>query len=327
MTRYIIIGAGAVGASLAAELHLAGVPYALVGRGAQIAHLKTRGLVYDRPSGPKRVPVVAFGQGEIALDPGDILLLAVKTQDAEAAAAHWATVPVRGGGVGADLPIVTLQNGLAAEAIVARRFDRVYAASILTPATYLETGRVSVQAAPQIASVVLGRFPTGRDTVSAQIVADLARANILAEERADMPRWKAAKLLHNVKNVLEIFAGDDAAVAQAAARIEAEARAVLHAAGYDPAQARERQVSLSGWRILRDPAVRGQQSTWQSFARGASSEVDYLNGEIALLGVLHGVPTPWNRAVQKLAARLAATGGAPGSLDIAELDAQPAETA
>ncbi len=50
MTRYIIIGAGAVGASLAAQFELTGIDYALVGRGAQIRHIIDQGLTYQRPS-------------------------------------------------------------------------------------------------------------------------------------------------------------------------------------------------------------------------------------------------------------------------------------
>jgi len=52
MTRYIIIGAGAVGASLAAEFETHDIPYVLVGRGAQIAHIAAHGLSYRRPREP-----------------------------------------------------------------------------------------------------------------------------------------------------------------------------------------------------------------------------------------------------------------------------------
>jgi len=52
----------------------------------------------------------------------------------------------------------------------------------------------------------------------------------------------------------------------------------------------------------------GQQSTWQSLARGSSHEVDFLNGEVALLGRLHGVPTPFNAAIQQTVGRLAQPG-------------------
>jgi len=49
VTRYVIIGAGAVGASLAAQFELSGIKYALVGRGAQIASIIEQGLSYHAP--------------------------------------------------------------------------------------------------------------------------------------------------------------------------------------------------------------------------------------------------------------------------------------
>ncbi|MDT7574902.1 MAG: thiosulfate/3-mercaptopyruvate sulfurtransferase, partial [Pseudonocardiales bacterium] len=49
--RYVVIGAGAVGATLAAELHLAGIATVLVARGAHLAALRTAGLRYLRPDG------------------------------------------------------------------------------------------------------------------------------------------------------------------------------------------------------------------------------------------------------------------------------------
>ena len=56
-------------------------------------------------------------------------------------------------------------------------------------------------------------------------------------------------------------------------------------------------------------------STWQSLARGASTtEVDWLNGEIVLLGRLHGVPTPVNSLLCDVTRWAAATGVAPRSL-------------
>ena len=49
-------------------------------------------------------------------------------------------------------------------------------------------------------------------------------------------------------------------------------------------------------------APRSGGSTFQSLQRGAAEvETDYLNGEIVLLGRLHGVPTPHNARLQELA--------------------------
>ena len=58
---------------------------------------------------------------------------------------------------------------------------------------------------------------------------------------------------------------------------------------------------------------RAGSSSWQSLARGTGAiETDYLNGEIVLLGRLHGVPTPLNAALCAVAGRYARQGGASG---------------
>jgi 2-dehydropantoate 2-reductase len=61
-------------------------------------------------------------------------------------------------------------------------------------------------------------------------------------------------------------------------------------------------------------------SSWQSLRRGTGNiEADWLNGEIVLLGRLHGVPTPVNERLQTVANRMAHQGMAPGSISAGEL--------
>jgi 2-dehydropantoate 2-reductase len=65
---------------------------------------------------------------------------------------------------------------------------------------------------------------------------------------------------------------------------------------------------------------RGGGSSWQSLARGTGRiETDYLNGEIVLLGRLHGVATPVNERLQRVANELARTGAPPGTFTEADL--------
>jgi 2-dehydropantoate 2-reductase len=68
-------------------------------------------------------------------------------------------------------------------------------------------------------------------------------------------------------------------------------------------------------------AERVGSSSRQSLLRGAGSiETDYLNGEIVLLGRLHGVPTPVNAGLCRLG-RLLLSGQRPaGSLGSAEIE-------
>ena len=57
----------------------------------------------------------------------------------------------------------------------------------------------------------------------------------------------------------------------------------------------------------------------RSIARGRSVETDYLNGEVVLLGRLHGVATPVNHYLQCAAVEAVRARRAPGTLPIAEL--------
>ena len=64
-------------------------------------------------------------------------------------------------------------------------------------------------------------------------------------------------------------------------------------------------------------------SSAQSLARGSQTiETDYLAGEIALLGRLHGVATPVNERLQRINREMAAAGEAPGTRDAEALIAE-----
>ena len=61
-------------------------------------------------------------------------------------------------------------------------------------------------------------------------------------------------------------------------------------------------------------------SSWQSLRRTTGDiETDYLNGEIVLLGRIHGVATPANELVQRLARELAVARDAPGATPAAAI--------
>ena len=64
-------------------------------------------------------------------------------------------------------------------------------------------------------------------------------------------------------------------------------------------------------------------STWQSLAKGASSvETDYFNGEITLLGRLHGIATPHNAYLQSLAQRMLVAGVGAASMTPEQVEAE-----
>jgi len=330
MTRYVVIGAGAVGGTLAAELHLAGLSTLLVARGRHLEALRG-GLRYVRPDGARRVEVPVAAADEVTLDPADVLVLATKAQDAEAALAKWAWRPVGERTAAEVLPVVTLQNGLEAERVALRRFATVYGAVSWSPATYVTPGEIESPGAPAVGVVWLGRYPAGRDEradqiadeIAEEIAADLRKARHLAEVVADVPRWKAGKLPAILGNALEALYPAGPLRERAAAAVRAEARAVYAAAGVSAADLQaETGLDLSRYGVepLPGRAPTGR-STWQSLARGAPPETDFLNGEIALLARLHGTAAPRNAAVQARLQRAVVAGTPVGSLEEADLRA------
>jgi 2-dehydropantoate 2-reductase len=326
--RYIIIGAGAVGGTIGGCLALAGHEVVLVARGAHLDALRGGGLRLDTPQGTEVVRVPAIGgPNEIGLTPSDVLVVATKSQDSVAVLSEWASRPVAGGGTaGEDLPVICAQNGVANERFALRRFRRVYGMCVWLPATHVAPGVVVAHGQPLAGLLWVGRYPGGTDETIEQIAADLAGSRFLAPVSPDVMRWKYRKLLGNLGNAVEALCGgrgpdrdgdQPAAARELIDEVTAEGAAVLDAAGIGYATSAEVR-DVRGHHVDVAPVagtVRGGGSSWQSLTRGTGSiEADFLNGEIVLLGREHGVRTPVNEALQRLANRAAADRLPPGSL-------------
>ncbi|MFG1650496.1 ketopantoate reductase family protein [Micromonospora sp. NPDC049275] len=322
--RYVIIGAGAVGGTIGVRLAEADRDVTLVARGAHLDAIRDRGLTLRQPDGDVTARLAAVdGPGDRPLPADTVLVLTVKSQDTEAALAGWVDAPVAGGGTaGERLPLVTAQNGVANERAALRLFADVHAVCVWLPATHLDPGVVVSNGHPHPGMLHLGRYPGGADDTDRAIAADLTAAGFVAPVREDVLRWKYGKLLSNLGNGLQALLGRDVPDALAE-RVRAEGLAALAAAGI-PHTSPEEEAAERGDRVQQRPvdgADRSGGSTWQSLARGAgSTEVDHLNGEVALLGRLHGVPTPANVAVQRAVRRAVRERMAAGAFPLAELE-------
>lgn len=314
--RYVVIGAGAIGGCVGGRLFAGGRAVVLLARGPQYQALCTCGLRLELPGQALELDIPVVDRPEaLDLHPEDVLLLAVKTQDAGAAIEALAEHPVAGGGTAAQrLPIVCLQNGVASERMALRHFRRVYAGYVWLPACYLQPGVIEVCCAPLSGVLLIGRFPGGVDAIVEQVTADLAACGFHSLPAGDVMRWKYGKLLENVGNVIEALCGPITGDASKhlLRRAAKEAAAVLDAAGIAYAGGAE-QAAVRGDRVCH-VVDRAGGSSWQSLARGCGIEVDYLNGEVVMLGRLHDLDTPVNELLQHAAHAYASAARPPGQL-------------
>jgi 2-dehydropantoate 2-reductase len=318
--RFTIFGAGAIGGVMGGRLRQAGEDVRLVARGDHAAAIAQRGLTLRSPEGDVVVPIAVTDSNE-GLDqldwrPDDVVVLGVKSDATIGVIDELARVAPP------SIHVVCAQNGVENERVALRSFAAVQAMCVMMPAEHLEPGVVVAYSSPIPGLLDVGRFPGGTDATTEAIATALSGAGFESVARPDVMRWKYAKLLMNLGNVIEAASGLEGRSLDLASLARREGRACFEAAGIPYASGDEdRERRGDRLRVGHiDGAPRGGGSTWQSLARSTGRiETDLLNGEVVLLGRLHGVPTPVNEKLVRLGHELVATGAAPGSIAPDEL--------
>ena len=303
--RYLVFGTGAVGALVGGKLALAGFPVTFLARPRVAEALKARGLhlTGDRTRGIlEEVHAVTEISG---IEKPDIILLTVKTYDAETAADE----------IESAFPepptIVSLLNGIGSEQMLAERFgaDRVISATLTTAVQMVE---------PAVIHVTRRRgIGVERDhPLTPALMDDLEAASFLAETYANAVRMKWSKLLTNiVANASSAILGWTPAQVYShpcTARIEIESLRetvrILRIIGHTPQDLPKVSVSILGYAIFLPAQLirpllgkivgegRGDKKPSFHFDIGrGKSEVVCLNGAVVQAGSSLGSLTPANR--------------------------------
>jgi 2-dehydropantoate 2-reductase len=320
--RVIVLGAGGIGGTIGARLHQSGHEVALIARGAHGERLREHGLTFVTPDERVELPIPTYAAAaDLNWRADDILVLATKSQDTEAAARDVVAA------AGPALAVVSAQNGVANERALTRWFEHVHGMCVMLPAQHLRPGVVVAHSSPTTGILDLGLFPDGSDDVDDMLAEALRGSRFESVPRGDIMGWKYRKLVNNLGNGVQALVGErlDGPDAQTALDLlVAEADQVFAAAGIAAVTDTEDDERRGDHLQMRpiDGVERGGGSTWQSLARGSGVETDYLNGEIAHLGRLYGVPTPANARVQTLMSEAAARGARPGAMAPSALLAQ-----
>ncbi|MGK2964727.1 MAG: ketopantoate reductase family protein [Tepidiformaceae bacterium] len=315
--RHVIYGAGAVGGTIGACLFESGHDVVLIARGRHLETIQSDGLTFETPTGIRRLRIPAVpGPEDIDWRGDEAVYLSMKTQDTQTAIERLRAA------AGTAVPVICAQNGVENERIALRRFANVYAMLVVLPATHLEAGAVRADSSPVTGLLDTGRYPSGVDATAEAITTALSNSTFVARPDPTVMRWKYAKLLTNLGNALQAVCGPDAPAADIRRILIAEAIACYRAAGIEWIPRDEYESRRSPLITLPESATNRREggSTWQSLVRGTGSvESDYLNGEISLLGRVHGIPTPANSLLQQLAARAASSGLPPGNVTVDEV--------
>ncbi|MCC7352361.1 MAG: 2-dehydropantoate 2-reductase [Anaerolineae bacterium] len=315
--RFVVFGAGAIGSAVGGHLARAGEDVLLVTRPTHAAAISARGLRLITSAGTLTVRIAAVSSDdEIQPQSDDVILLAVKSQDTEAAVGDLARVfPL-------ETPIFCAQNGVGNEEVVARAFRRVYGMMVFVPAIYDTPGIVTTAPSRRAGVIEVGLYPEGSEDLAGAMAAALQRAGYASRVHPAIMQAKWAKLIGNLGNAVGAITdgkGDTEALTKA---VRAEAEEILRRAGisYEPPEKFRGRVSplMAGAELPAGTRYLG--STWLSLARRTGSvETDWLNGEIVRLARARGLAAPLNEGLCRVANEMARQRELPGKYPAEEL--------
>jgi 2-dehydropantoate 2-reductase len=294
--RIAVLGAGAVGLSLAARLSRVADVVAVT-RERYAAAIRRDGFRISGRWGDDVFDLAVT----TSLDPEetfDYVFVTAKSVDTPAVCRQFAHVLARA-------EVVSLQNGIGNEEIIAGVADRVIGGMIITGFEWRGTNavHVSVEGGP----MKLGRFPAGTDPAVEALVDLVRTAGIPVEGTASIRTEIWGKTMYNCAlNPLGALANvpyGRLLEPHAWAIIEAivrEVYAVADAEGVplawpDPAS----YLAFLASTQLPNTASH-HSSMLQDLARGRKTEIDFLNGAITGIGARHGIPVPVNACIADL---------------------------
>ncbi len=291
-THFAVLGTGAIGGLLAAQLAHAGESIVLWGRDPGIAEISERGL--DVSGAVSLSTPVSTAKG--ALPAADLYLVTTKTPfNAELAQRMAQEIP-------AESRVLVCQNGLDPEQVFVSALG---ASRVLRAILYLGAKRLT----PSHVEVSFWSRPTligGHHDLAGQGIAQrLDDLGHRAMSTLDIRRFAWEKVILNaVSNPLCALGGRTIAEAMTDRRFLPmlhEAMAVAAADGIElGADFEEQALSL----LARTGEHRG--SMWEDVRLGRPTEIDQLNARIVALGDRYGLPVETHREVVEALEGLAA---------------------
>jgi 2-dehydropantoate 2-reductase len=293
--KIAIIGAGGVGGYFGARLQQAGADVGFVARGAHLEALRRDGLKVESPLGDIHLPRVNVTDNAADLGRVDIVWLAVKLWDTEAAVRSMKTM------VGPDTGIISFQNGVQKDDVLRQAFGDTavmggvgyIAANIDRPGVIKHTGTMQ--------RLIFGEYDGSRSTRAEALLDACTRGGINAELSDDIRRaiWEKYVFLVGLSGSTTTMRATIGPI-RSNPRTRAflfdlmrETVAVGRALGVAlPADYADQRLAFV------DSLPETMTSSMHHDLNGRKRlEVSWLSGGVVQLGERAGLPTPMNRAV------------------------------
>jgi 2-dehydropantoate 2-reductase len=293
--RIAIIGAGGVGGYFGARLQQAGADVGFVARGAHLEALRRDGLKVESPLGDIQLPRVNATDNAADLGQADIVWLAVKLWDTEAAIRSMKSV------VGPATGIISFQNGVQKDDVLRQAFGGravmggvgYIAANIDRPGVIKHTGTMQ--------RLIFGEYDGSRSARAEALLDACTRGGINAELSDDIRRaiWEKFVFLVGLSGSTTTMRATIGPI-RSNSRTRAflfdlmrETVAVGRALGVAlPADYADQRLTFV------DSLPETMTSSMHHDLNGRKRlEVSWLSGGVVQLGDRTGLPTPMNRAV------------------------------
>ena len=306
--KIVFFGAGGVGGYFGGRLAQAGVDVSFVARGAHLAAIRRDGLRIASPKGDAHVTHVRASDDPADLGPADVVFLTVKMYDVDTAAS--ALRPL----VGPDTLVVTLQNGVEATDMVARRIGRAhvaggvaYVAAVIAEPGLIRHTALDALIVGELDGAMSPRLLALRDAVSTAGFSFTASPDIRVDLWSKFVRLSVFSGMTSVmRSPVGVLRAHPPLLEMMAAAVD-EALAVGRAQGVQLGDGVKDEV----FAMFRGVPPQAKSSMLEDLERGRPLELPWLSGAVVRLGREAGVATPVHATIETLLAPLVHGGQPP----------------
>lgn len=289
--RFAIVGAGGVGGYFGGRLAQAGFETAILARGQHLAAIQGSGLRVENPDGPFTVQVKASAD-PAEIGPVDFVLFSVKLWDTEEAG--QACLPL----LGPDTAVVSLQNGVDSEDILARILGREHVMGGVAEISAAITAPGTVTRYSPFQRIRAGELFRDDDARVQRLAAACGKAGIDFEAAGDIAVaiWLKFVFLVGLSALTALTRRPIGAV-----RSDPDTRALLQQVVAEAfAVGRAKGIAMADGTVEQrmkfvDTLPEGMVASMaMDLEQGRRLELPWLSGAVSRIGREHGVATPAN---------------------------------